>query len=85
MQFLTTLKMIISLLPLLVEAIKNLEAAMPGSGNGIAKLDALKAIVQTAYSGATDAIGTFEQVWPKISDVASGIVSSFNKSGIFVK
>ncbi|MBZ0105522.1 MAG: hypothetical protein K8H84_07805 [Sulfuricella denitrificans] len=85
MQFLQILKLIISLLPLLVDAIKTIEAAMPGSGQGVAKLEALRTIMQSSYSGAADAIGTFEQIWPKIQDVAGGLVAAFNKSGMFGK
>lgn len=85
MQFLQILKLTISLLPLLVDAIKTIEAAMPGSGNGAAKLEALRVLLQSSYTGATDAFGTFEQVWPKIQDVAGGLVAAFNKTGVFSK
>lgn len=85
MQFLQIFKLIISLLPLLVDAIKTIEAAMPGSGNGAAKLEAVRVLVQASYTGASDVIGNFEQVWPKIQDVIGGIVAAFNKTGAFSK
>lgn len=85
MQFLQILKLIISLLPILVDAIKAVESAMPGSGNGAAKLETIRAAIQASYSGASDAIGSFELVWPKIQIVIDGLVTAFNKTGAFVK
>lgn len=85
MQFLQILKLIISMLPILVDAIKAIEAAMPGQGNGEAKLAALRVVIESGYSGSVDAVATFEQLWPKIQDVAGGLVAAFNKTGAFGK
>ena len=85
MQFLATIKAVLSLLPLLVEAIKVLEAAFPQSGTGQAKLEVLKGTVQAAYSASNDAVGSFEQVWPVLQATVGGLVGVFNQSGLFKK
>ena len=66
-----------------VEAIKAVEAAIPQSGAGAAKLEAVRTILQTAYSVADAAAPAFDAIWPTLHAFASNIVSAFNKLGIF--
>lgn len=66
-----------------VEAIKAVEAAIPQSGAGAAKLEAVRTILQTAYSVADAAAPAFDAIWPTLQAVASNIVTTFNKLGIF--
>jgi len=85
MQFLTVVKTILSLLPLIIQAVQALEAAFPDGGQGKAKLDALKNTLQSAYAVASDVTGSFESIWPAISGTASAIVALANQTGLFRK
>jgi hypothetical protein len=85
MQFLAVIKLVISILPMLIEAIKLIEQAIPGSGNGEAKIMAVKSVVESSYTAANDAMPAFETFWPVLQKTVTGIVSAFNKSGTFSK
>lgn len=85
MDFLTLLKSAIGLLPTLIEAIKAIEAAVPQGGQGAAKLDAVRAIIQSGYNVASALTPSFEQLWPVLSGIAGAVVTLFNKTGVFVK
>lgn len=85
MQFLTIIKTILSLLPLIVEAIKTIESLVPTNSSGAIKLEAVKGIVQSSYNTATDMTAKFEEFWPAISGTVSSLVTLFNATGIFRK
>ncbi len=85
MQFLSVVKMILTMLPAIIEAIKAIEAALPAGGQGAAKLDAIRGVLQSAYGVASDATERFEAVWPAISGTVSALVALFNKAGVFQK
>lgn len=83
-QLLQILKLIVSLLPAIVELVKAIEAQVPIPGVGPAKLDLLKDIVTDAYEGLTpdEQQGlSLETVVGVIAKVASGVVKLFNKTG----
>lgn len=83
MNFLQIVKLILSMLPAIIEAVKAIEAALPAGGQGAAKLDAIKGVLQSAYGVANDATAQFEAVWPAISGTVSALVALFNKAGVF--
>lgn len=83
--FVTIIKVALQLLPLIIEAIKAIEAAMPAGGNGAAKMEVIKTTVQSAMEVAKTTETTFEAVWPTISAMSSGVVSLFNAVGLFQK
>ena len=85
MKFLTIIKTIVSLLPLIIEAIKAVEEAIPGQGKGEAKLAAIRAILEGAYATAQDLGVTFADLWPALEKTIGGLVSAFNSSGMFKK
>lgn len=85
MGFIEILKMILTLFPLVIQAVQAIEAAIPTGGNGQAKLELIKNTLQSAYDASTQAFGTFEQIWPVLKNVVSGIVTAFNATGIFKK
>ena len=85
MQFLTILKTILTLLPLLIETVRVIEAAMPQGGNGAAKLGLIRETIQSAFTVATDTSVQFEALWPAIQSVVGAIVSMFNTLGEFRK
>lgn len=70
--------MVLKLLPLIIEAIKALEAAIPLAGKGGEKMAALREVL-TVADGAVDAL------WPTIEKVVGVLVGLFNKTGVFGK
>lgn len=83
MGFIQILKLIISLLPVIIDAIKTIEAAIPQQGAGADKLALLKTILQATYDSSTETAGQFEKIWPAIQSSVSGIVSLFNKAKVW--
>lgn len=70
--------MVIKLLPALIEAIKVLELALPGVGQGEQKLVALRGILEAIDSNVKD-------LWPSIEKVVGVLVGVFNNTGVFKK
>lgn len=76
MQFITIIKTIISILPLIIQAIDALEAAFPVSGKGAAKLDVVKAVLQGSVEVADDVEnGQFDKLWTVVNKVVSAVVA----------
>jgi hypothetical protein len=69
---------ILQLIPALITALKAIEEAIPGSGQGEQKLAAVRSILE-----AVD--GSITSLWPQISSVISVLVTLFNNTGIFKK
>ena len=85
MKFLEILKLVLTVLPLIIDVIKAVEAAIPGEGKGEQKLAIVRAAFESAYKFGDSAFGKFEETWPIITNVISTIVSTFNNIGIFKK
>lgn len=85
MQFLSAVKLILSLLPMIIQVVQAIEAALPASGQGATKLAMIKEVLQSAYSTATDVTATFETVWPALEGTIKAVVSMFNSAGAFKK
>lgn len=86
MQFITALKTILSLLPLIIQAVSQIEAAFPASGNGQVKLAALKDVLQSASDISDDVnSGQFDKLWPAIQRAVSAVVNLANVTGAFKK
>ncbi|CAI10239.1 hypothetical protein ebA7264 [Aromatoleum aromaticum EbN1] len=83
MQVLHTLKLILSLLPLILEAVRAIEAALPEGGQGAAKLALLRQTIEAAASTVTGGIGAFEQLWPAIERTVAAVVTLYNSTGAF--
>lgn len=83
MNFLAIVKLVITLLPTLIEAIKAIEAALPQSGAGAEKLGLLRAIMQNSYDVAGQGEVAFEKLWPAIANSVGSVVQLFNKLGTF--
>jgi hypothetical protein len=71
-----TLLIIAQLLPALIAAIKAIEEAIPGSGQGEAKLAAVRGIIE-----AVDA--SYKSLWPQLQPIIGVLVGLFNKTGAF--
>lgn len=74
MNALTILKTVLTLLPTLIDTIKLLEQAIPGQGQGEAKLAALRGMIEAVYGPATE-------LWPAIERTVSALVAVFNRAG----
>jgi len=85
MKYLQALKLIMSMLPLLIEAIKAAEEAIPGQGKGEAKLAMIRAVLESAYSISTDVQAKFDDVWPALKTTIGAVVASLNTAGVFKK
>lgn len=85
MTFLQRAILLLGMMSTLIAAIKAVEEAIPGQGNGEQKLAAVRAALEAAYAGATDAAGEFEKIWPSIQSIVKTLVGIFNVKGIFRK
>jgi hypothetical protein len=85
MKFLQIAKLIISLLPIIIEAVKAVEEAIPGNGKGEQKLAMVRAALESAYEVSTDVDVTFVQIWPQVQKIVTSIVEAFNAVGVFKK
>ena len=85
MKVLEAMKIILSLLPAIIEAVKSIEAAFPNSGKGAEKMALVRATLQAAYESAVDKLGKFEDLWVIIQPVITAVVSFANSVGLFKK
>ena len=69
---------ILQLIPALITAMKAIEEAIPGSGQGEKKLALVRAILEVVD-------GNIAKLWPQISGVINALVAAFNATGIFKK
>lgn len=69
---------IFQLLPAIIAALKAIEEAIPGAGQGEAKLAAVRAMLEAVDGG----VG---KLWPQVSGVVSVLVKLFNDTGVFAK
>jgi hypothetical protein len=83
MQWIENLKLVLSIFPALINAIKTLESAIPVESKGGDKLSLLKDVLQTTFDNSTKTVNTFEQVWPMLQSVIMSIVNAFNATGVF--
>lgn len=70
--------LILQLLPALIQAMKAIEEAIPGQGQGEQKLAAIRGIFEAVDSGVA-------KLWPQIQGVIGVLANLFNASGVFKK
>lgn len=68
-----TITIILQLLPLIINAIKVIEEAIPDGGQGEKKLQAIRNILEAADSSVT-------ALWPTIEKVIKAVVGLFNST-----
>lgn len=83
MGFLQVLKLVLQLLPLILEAIKTVEAASNVSGNGSAKLELVKGLLTSTVDIGNDVDKS--QYGAAIEKAIALSVSFFNAVGVFKK
>lgn len=81
--FLAVLRMVISLLPLLSQLVQAVEATLPASGQGAAKLEMVRKMLESAYGTMGTATVAFDQVWVAVMPIISSLVSLFKTNGTF--
>jgi hypothetical protein len=74
----STLRTILALIPALIEAIKAIEEAIPGSGKGEQKLAAIRGIIEASYEHASS-------IMPVVEKVIKVLVDTLNATGVFKK
>lgn len=77
-QVITILKLVVMLLPIMIQTIAAIEEAVPGQGAGEAKLAAVRVILQGAYETANNVQVSFDALWPALQKAISGLVTAFN-------
>lgn len=75
---LETIKLVLSLLPLIIQAVRQLEELFPESDRGAMKLDLIRRTIQNVYDISDNTL-------PLIEKMVNTIVDIFNKFGIFKK
>ncbi len=78
MSWLSTATALLQLLPAIITAIRAIEEAIPGNGQGEAKLAAIREILESVS-------GQVVTLWPYIEKAISVLVGLFNKTGTFTK
>lgn len=85
MQYILIIKAVLALLPVVIDAIKAIEAAFPAAGQGKAKLEAVRTTVEAAYNVSTDKVASFETLWGPLQTMINAFVALANSSGLFKK
>lgn len=83
MPYLQVIKTVLALLPVIIEVVKAIEAAIPGSGQGKAKLEAVRQILEASSAVAGEAVGQFATLWPALQAAIGAVVTLFNSTGVF--
>lgn len=83
MNYLQILKLIVQILPLVIDTVKAVEAAIPQAGMGSAKLEAAKGIIMSVEAIATDVDSkNFESA---LDRAIAMVVALLNRTGVFKK
>lgn len=78
-----TIRLILSLLPLILDTIRAIEAALPAGGLGREKLALVRTTIESAYIAAGEAADSFETIWPALERTIGAAVALFNRTGLF--
>lgn len=75
---LATIKLILQVLPYILELVKAIESQIPESGKGKEKLQFVKDVLTTAYPQIVD-------VWGMVEKIIASTVTLYNTTGAFKK
>lgn len=85
----TVLRVVVSLFPLIVQLVREIEAAFPQGGQGATKLRMVREALESAFSATVevvdDAKDAFSAAWPALERVIGRIVALYNDLGEFKK
>lgn len=85
MRAILIIRVIASLIPVLVETIKAVEEAIPGTGKGEQKLAMVRQLIEAAYAIGGNMSVKFDELWPLLNNLIATAVAGFNKAGDFAK
>lgn len=85
MQYLALIRLVLALLPAVIDAVKAIEAAYPAAGQGALKLDLVRGILQNAYDAGTGVTVKFDELWPVLQNTVASVVGFMNSAGLFRK
>jgi len=83
-QLIAILKVVLSIIPVIIEAIKALEKAFPVAGLGAEKIAIIRMAFEEVYGTVNETMPPLEKVWAGIARLISALVALFNKTGGFV-
>ena len=84
-QTIAIIKLVLALLPAIIDAVRAIEAALPVGGQGASKLGVIRATLAAGWSVANDSVVAFEKAWPAIEAAVGAVVGLFNAAGTFRK
>jgi hypothetical protein len=83
MNILSTANVILTLLPIITDTVKNVEAAV-GSGNGAQKKDLAIGIIKSIYEASNPPVA-FDAIVSHITEVIAAVVTFYNSIKAFPK
>lgn len=84
-KFINLARLLLSIFPMILQAVRMVEEAMPDSGKGAAKLAMIRELIEAAYTTSGSVLGAFGEIWPAIERVVASVVAAYNAAGIFRK
>lgn len=84
MNFLNAAQLILPLLPIITDAVKQVEALSTTPGNGSHKMQLVMVVVKSIYE-ASNPPAPFSDIEGKVVDVISALVTFYNNIGAFVR
>jgi hypothetical protein len=79
MNLITLLRTVAALLPIVIEAIKLVEAAIPGQGKGEQKLIMVRTMLESTMSVSGNTAAEIEKVWTSLRPLVDTYVKLFLK------
>jgi len=79
------IRLILALLPQIIQTIRELENLLPNAGEGANKLQLFLDLFRAVYDAVDDVKPSFDAIRPLLERVVGAIVAAFNRLGIFKK
>lgn len=83
--YLKIVQLAVSMIPLLIDAIKAVEAAVPGTGRGEQKLALVRELLESAHRTTQGMDVAFSELWPVLQTLINRLVATFNADGSLSK
>lgn len=83
MKFLEIARIVFALLPAIMNAVRDIEGAIPVAGKGADKLRAVLEIVEGIFAVSGQVGATFAECKPAIERAVSAVVGLANRTGLF--
>jgi hypothetical protein len=84
-EFFSVISLINQMMPLILEAVKTVEAMFPQAGQGAIKLELVKRFIQETAHATDAAVAQLPAFVSALTPVISGIVALANSTGLFKK